>query len=44
MKNILNKNLYLISNQLQLVLQESSGVSGDIYNGGIYLVKTKHTK
>lgn len=44
MRNNLNKNLYLISSQLQLVLQESSGISDDIFNGGLYLIKTKHTK
>jgi len=39
-----NKNLYLISSQLQLVLPEYQVISDDIFNGGLYFDKTKHTK
>jgi len=42
MRNILNKNQYLIGNELQIALQESRIPSGITNKIGVYLIKTKH--
>jgi hypothetical protein len=42
MRNILNKNQYLIGNELQIALQESKIPAGISNKVGVYLIKPKH--